>query len=159
VIAGNAGQGLPVTTGAIQPSSPSGIAAAGFVSKLDIAGQHLLFSTYFGALGPAVRSDITVSLQSVAVDSSNIIWLTGTSDPSSLPMPANSPVLGADYIAGLSPDGRSVRALFTAPAGSAGQSIAVMPGGLAVLGSQGSLLISSAAAGPPFMGITNSAGD
>lgn len=153
VIGGQAVDGLPVTPGVVQPSYLG--APAGFISKLDAAGQHLIFSTYFGG----DSTDSLSGLQSLALDSSDGIWLTGISDPSKLPQPPNTPTLGNTYIAALAPDASSVRLLLTAPDGAADRGLAILPAGeVAVLGSRGSLLLSSATTRVSLMGVANAAG-
>jgi uncharacterized protein (TIGR03437 family) len=150
---------LPVTPGALQTSDPvpsgSYYAYAEFVAKLDSSGSTLLFATYFGG-GNQEFSAISNQI-AVAVDSAGTIWLTGSSPTAELPAPAGAPLLGTDYIAGLSSDGSSLVSLFTAPNGAAGAAIVITAEGtLAALGSTGSLLISSSTAGPSLMGIAGS---
>ena len=98
------------------------------------------------------------AVQSLALDPLGTIWLTGISDPSSLPQPPDTPSLGNTYIAALAPDASSVQLLLTAPDGAADQGLAVLPAGeVAVLGSQSSLLLSSATARLSVMGAANAA--
>jgi uncharacterized protein (TIGR03437 family) len=157
VVAGISQQGLPVTPSALQTIYPvpsgSFFAYAGFVVKFDSSGTKLVFATYLGG------GSTSFNLLSLAgVDSAGTIWLTGSSVIGELPASAGTPLLGTDYIAGLSSDGSSLVSVFTAPAGAAGVSIALTPQStIAALGSAGSLLISSSTAGPSLMGIAGSA--
>jgi uncharacterized protein (TIGR03437 family) len=155
VVGGNAQQGLPVTPNALQsyPLPPgSYFAYAGFVAKFDSSGSKLLFATYLGG------GSVTSNGIAAAIDSTGTIWLTGSSATAALPALAGTPLIGTDYIAGLSSDGSTLVSLFTAPQGAAGVGIALTPQGTIVaLGSTGSLLISSSAPGPSLMGIAGSA--
>ena len=122
--------------------------------KFDSTGSTLLFATYLG--GGSVESN-GIAL-AAAADGAGTIWLTGSSAIAELPAPAGMPVLGTNYIAGLSSDGASFTSLFTAPNGAAGAGIATTPQGtLAALGFAGSVLISSSTTGPSLMGIAGSA--
>jgi len=152
VIGGATSDELPVTPGALQPTYLG--YPAGFISKLDAAGQHLLFSTYFGFGGNSLGRGLLLAL-----DSSDGIWLTGISDPSNLPQPPDTPSLGNTYIAALAPDASSVKLLLTTPEGAAGEGLVILPNGqVAVLGIWGSLLLSSATNRISVMGVANAAG-
>ena len=156
ILVGNAQQGLPVTPHALQTSYPvpsgSFFAYAGLVVKFSSSGT-LLFATYLG--GGSVTSN---GIALPAIDGAGTIWLTGSSSIGELPVLAGTPVLGTDYVAGLTPDGSSLVSLFTAPNGAAGAGVVITPqGSVAALGSGGSLLISSSTAGPSLMGIAGSA--
>jgi uncharacterized protein (TIGR03437 family) len=158
VAGGSAPSGFPVTSGAVQTSDPgsdAGTPYAGFVTELDSAATHLVFSTYFGS-----ASLLSGGVQALAVDSRNGIWLTGLSVPSALPGAAAQPALGPSYVASLSPDGSAVSTVFTAPAGAAGQALVVSQAeNFAVLGPAGSLLLSAPANSPSVAGVASSAGD
>jgi len=150
--AGTSPNGLNVTAGALQTSFPGAAVVpvgAGFVMKFNSGAQELLFSTYFGAEG---------EVDGVAVDSQGVIWVTGASPPGELPVTNVETLLGEDYLAGISPDGSSLSALFTAPSGMAGLGIILSPSGVTSLGGTGALLTASAGAGPSLVGIANSAG-
>jgi uncharacterized protein (TIGR03437 family) len=158
VVAGSAPDGFPVTPGSLQtayPGTQNLDVGAGFVTKLDKAAAHLVFSTYFG--DTRVLGGINVA--SVAIDSTNNIWLTGESRAAALPA-SLAPVLGPGYVASLSPDGSTVSTFLTAPEGAVGREIAVdARGRVAVLGSRGSFLLSSAEGAPSIVGVMNAAGD
>jgi hypothetical protein len=73
--------GFPVTAGALQTAFPfGGLGQAGFVSKLGVAGDALLYSTFFGIQGTNPRA--------VAVDPLGDAYLTGQT-------PRNFPTTGA----------------------------------------------------------------
>lgn len=161
IVGGAASTGFPITNGIVQPAFPkpmalSGLYYAGFVCKFDPSGQHLLFSTYFGGNSPAFGT--IAGVQSVAVDSLANVWITGGSDPSALPAPVGTALLGPTYIAGLSSDATKLLGLVTAPSGAAGQSIAVTGQDTVIaLGKSGSLLLASHSQGPSLVGLANSA--
>jgi uncharacterized protein (TIGR03437 family) len=161
VIAGSAeSNNLPVTAGALQPTSGSdcgGLASAGFVSKFDAPGQHLLYSTYLGGCGSAFQ--LSPSVSAVAVDSQGTIWITGASDPSILPIPAGTPMLGPRYTIGLSSDGSSIKSAFTAPAGATGQALVITAqGAIMTLGPAGSILPAPQNQSTALFGVANAAG-
>jgi len=93
----------------------------------------------------------------MALDTQGTIWVTGGSLPSELPVPSSVPILGSNYIVGLSPDGSTVTAAMTVPEGGAAQGIAISPQGPVALGKSGSTLIPVSAM-PALAGIANSAG-
>ncbi len=149
---------LPVTAGALQTTlSGTSLTDAGFILKLDPSAGQLLFGTYFGGSGQVGQLDYG-AVSGVTVDAQGIIWVTGVSPPEQLPAPAGTPLLGGAYLAGLSADGSSLAALFTAPQGFAGLAIASTGAGVVALGSSGALLTATVGAGPSLVGITNSAG-
>lgn len=159
VFSGNAPEGLFVTSGALQSSYPPELAGfdygAPFVAKVNAAATSYIFSTYFG--------EGTYQYQSpqgaLVLDSQGDIWLTGGSAPSVLPLPSSVPLIGDVYVAELSPDGSSVLAGITAPAGAAGRAIVLTPAGTpAALGSTGSLLVELANQPAALLGVENSAG-
>lgn len=152
ILAGDSLQGLPVTANAVEAAYPTSTAlAAGFVAKLDASGSKLLFATYFGDDEETSTSNGPVA---TAVDAAGTIWLAGSSAPSAMPTPSGAPLIGTNYIAGLSPDGSSLISFFTAPNGAANSSLAVTDQGtVADLGTSGELLISSIAVAPSLMGI------
>ena len=142
---------FPITSGAAQTKfpSPAGYIYAGYAAELDATGSKLLFATWLGAAplasaGPA----------SLAIDNAGFIWITGFAALGTLPAPPGTPLLGADYILRLAADGSSVLSLFSIPHGAAGASIqATATGAIDVLGTSGSLLISSTTEGPSFLGV------
>ena len=68
---------------AYQPSQGTSAANHVFVSKVDAAGQHLLYSTY-------LRGTATETASGVAVDNKNKIYLTGTTDSTDFPVTADA---------------------------------------------------------------------
>jgi len=144
VFAGTAALGFPISAGALQSTFPSasGEPYAGYLAKLDSTGSKILFSTW---LGGATSVDASTGPAGLVIDSAGIIWVTGGAALSSLPAPAGTPLLGEDYLAGISADGSSVLSLFTVPDGGAGEAIqTTAAGAVDVLGSSGALLISGA---------------
>jgi len=156
VLGGGTPNGFPVTPGALQTTYPAappeGLSEpyAGFVAKFDSAGANLLAATYFGGgVGDGVIA--------LSVDSADSIWITGRSDPGSLPGVPTP--LGTSFVANLSADLSAMTVIETAPAGAAGAAIQTSPdGGVTVLGSQGSLLLSDPSGSPAVVAVANAAG-
>ena len=156
VIAGNAVPGFPISAGAAQTvfPSPSGYAYAGYVAELDAIGSKLLFSTWLGG-GTSIMS--TAGPAALSIDPTGTIWITGSAGLATLPAPAGTPLLGENYIAGLSASGSSVLSLFTIPNGGAGAAIqATATGNVDALGVSGALLLSSTTVGPSLLGLAGS---
>jgi len=160
IVAGTTSSVLSLTSGALQTSFPESAGAsgsAGFVMKFDPAFEQLLFSTYFGGageLGPLLYGGVN----GLAVDSQGVIWIAGASPSEQLPAPEGTPLLGQNYLAGLSQDGSTLSALFTAPSGIAGLGVFLGANGVTSLGSTGALLTASPGQGPSLVSIANSAG-
>jgi uncharacterized protein (TIGR03437 family) len=157
VVAGRAHWGEPATTGAASSCADAN-ATGGFVAKLSGSSGAIQFLTYFGCLGQASSAP---AVNSVAVDASDAIWITGTApSSSSLPPAAISSGSGTTYLAQLAADGSSVEALYMAPAGLFGGELVLTPAGnLVLLGSAGILMLSNTAGGPSLLGgVANSAG-
>ncbi len=163
IVGGSAPAGFPVTAGALQTTYPGGNSAAnlpyaGFIAKLDPSASRYLFSTYLGGNVP-YQSGAANGVASIAIDAQGIVWATGGSLPSELPLPGGVPALGLTYVAGLSADGASLAGVFMVPTGAAGQAIAAgAQDTVAVLGSAGSLLTVSSGEAPSLAGVMNSAG-
>lgn len=155
VFGGTSVSTFPISANALQATfpSPPGAIYAGYVAKLDATGSKLLFSSWLGGAASNLTSSGPAAL---AVDTSGIIWVTGGAAPYSVPAPANTAILGESYIAGISNDGSSVVSLFTAPDNATGQAIQATSSGIASLGTSGTLLISSPAAGPSLLGFAAS---
>lgn len=153
VISGFTQGGLTTSAGALQPTFPGQLNTgqlAGFVAKIDTTGHQLLFATYFGG----GSGEITA----VTVDSQGLIWLTGSSNPSELPAPAGTRLLGNNFLSALNPNGSSVVELITAPQGAAGQALALSPDNeVLALGIASSLLVTTSQDGPSLLGVANSA--
>jgi uncharacterized protein (TIGR03437 family) len=154
LVAGSAGEGLPVTPQSLQSTIPLPNESAGFISKFDPDGQRLLSSTYFGS---GASLGVPTGVAALAIDTQGAIWITGASSPASLPAPPNTPLLGDTYVAGLSSDLSALTFIITAPAGAAGRAITLSNGAPIVLGSASSLLLVGSAPGPSLAGIANSA--
>jgi len=138
--------GSQTSAGALQ-SCPSP-AGGGFVTKLASANGAALFATNFGCGG---------IVNSVALDASGAIWITGTADPSSLPVTPSTPG-GPTYLAAIAPDGSSVEALYTGGAGMFGQALTLTPAGSPVVLGSGILMVPNSSGGPSLLGVGNSAG-
>ena len=151
LVAGSAGDGLPVTPQSLQSAIPPPNEYAGFISEFDPAAQQLLSSTYFGA-----GTSLETGVAAMAINTQGAIWITGFSLPASLPSPPNT-LLGDTYVASLSPDLSALTFLITAPAGAAGRAITFSNGVPIALGSANSLLLVGPAQGPSLVGIANSA--
>jgi uncharacterized protein (TIGR03437 family) len=135
------------------PGDPTGPLNAGFVAEVNALATGYVFSTYFG------DGVYQSSRGAVATDSQGNIWLTGSSDPQSLPFPPSAAQLGSTFIAELSAVGTSVLSGITAPAGAAGQGLRLLPNGSPVaLGTTGSILLIVSGQSASLMGIVNSAG-
>jgi uncharacterized protein (TIGR03437 family) len=161
IFGGGASSGLVVTNGALQSAFPGGNPTSsnptdgGFVAKVDSSAKGYLFSTYFGGLAFGFPSGVTELL----LDPQGDIWLTGGSDPSTLPLPGSIPLLGNTFVAELSADGATVIDAITAPAGAAGEGIVFTPNGSpTALGSAGSLLLDLPGQPASLVGVANSAG-
>jgi uncharacterized protein (TIGR03437 family) len=157
VAVGNASTGPSATTGAVQ-SCDSTTSSGGFVAKLSGPSGAIQFLTYFGC-----RSDVwtTVGVNSVALDASDAIWITGTApSPSSLPPAAISSRSGTTYVAELAADGSTAEALYLGPAGLLGQGVVLTPAAHpVVLGTAGFLMLANTDGGPSLLGgVANAAG-
>lgn len=174
VIGASGDSGFATTPGVVQAAYPASAAVqadannnyaptAGFVARLNPSATQFLFATWLGGnnfLRTIIGYNLFVGVngvRGVAVDADGTIWATGGSLPSELPMPNSNPILGADYVIGLSPDGSSVKTASTIPEGGAGLAIAISLQGPVALGKAGSILVpGSNAVG--VVGIVNSAG-
>jgi uncharacterized protein (TIGR03437 family) len=163
LLAGSSNLGFPVSSKALQTVYPGegNENPGGLLLKLDSTASQLIFATYFGGytpltgpIGDPPDAGPEASVNSVFVDASNTIWITGYSSNLGFP----GPILGPTYIADVSPDGSSLLSLVTAPEGAAGVQILAEPSGTIVaLGNQGSVLLSTSS-GPSIVGIANAAG-
>ncbi len=173
IIGGQAFTGFTTTSGALQAAYPGGPqtqsgngdydSAAGFLAKINPAASQYLFATYLGGnnfqrgISSYEMGSATNGVAGVALDTQGTIWATGGSVPSEIPLANSVPLVGSNYILGLSPDGSTVTAAMTVPEGGAAQGIAISPQGPVALGKSGSTLI-PASAMPALAGIANSAG-
>jgi hypothetical protein len=173
VIGGQAYTGFTATSGALQTAYPGGTetqpgntaydSAAGFVAKINPSATQYIFATYLGgnnyqrSISSYAILSATNGVTAAALDAEGTIWVTGGSLPSELPLPISVPILGSNYVVGLSPKGSNVTAATTAPEGGVGLGIAISPQGPVALGKSGSTLI-PAPAMPSLVGIANWAG-
>ncbi len=165
IIGGQAYTGFTATSGALQTTLPgaTGTSGAGFVAKIDAYAQRYLFATFLG--GSNFQQSISSygigsganGVTALTLDASGTIWTTGGAAPSTLPLSSSIPILGTNYVIGLSSDGASLTSAMTAPEGGAGLGIAISPQGPVVLGKSGSTLIPAPGATVSLAGITNSA--
>jgi hypothetical protein len=83
VVAGTAGDDLPVTTGVLSSTFPNNPASgtAGYVLKLNPAGSALVFSTYIPG---------TDAIEGTALDSSNNVYVSGLTQETNLPTSSNA---------------------------------------------------------------------
>ena len=105
---------FPSTATSYQPSGQGG-----FVAKLRPDGSAMAWATYFDGTSP----------QSIGLDSTGNVWVTGTTGSSPLPN-ANGWTSGPEFLASL--DGTGSRLTYSAlfPSGSVAQSVAVDQSGL-----------------------------
>ncbi len=157
VLAGGGNNGATPTPSALE--SCPGYGYTGFVAKLSGSSGAVEFLTNFGC-----EQSLTVLIppvNSVAIDASGTIWITGVADPSTLPAATMSSGSGPTYLAALAPDGSSVEALYMSAAGvfgMSGQGLALnSAGNPVVLDSAGFLMLSSTSGGPSLLGVANSA--
>ncbi len=135
--------GFPATKGAYQ-TGLSGAAGQSmtdaFAVKLNPAGM-MLWATYLGGPG----SD---SANSIGLDSSGDVWLTGV-DGSGFPLvpPVPSTLGGGNFLAELSADGSAL--LYSAQFPGVGESVAVDPSGVVHVASNTDL-VSTITPGQPF---------
>jgi hypothetical protein len=73
-ITGAATSGFPTTSGALQPTCSTTCA---FVAKLNPAGSALAYSSYFGGNPNPTDGSVTLTVNAVAVDTSQDIFLAG----------------------------------------------------------------------------------
>ncbi len=104
---------FPTTPGAYQTALSSGATSQAFILKLDTTGDTI-WASLFGPNG----SDATAI--AVAIDTSNNVWLTGTSSTGT----------GSGFVAELSADGSTLPYFETFPTGEAGQDVVVDPSGV-----------------------------
>ncbi|MGC9971093.1 MAG: SBBP repeat-containing protein [Bryobacteraceae bacterium] len=142
---------FPVTPGAYQ-TTLSGDSDA-FVAKLNRDGSGLVWGTYLGG-------SLEDAAQSVALDASGNVWLTGTTSSPDFPN-ANGWSQGSDFVAQLSASGTALLYSARFPAYSVAQALALEPSGLVHLAGQAGV-ISALAPSQPFsariFGMTNLAG-
>jgi uncharacterized protein (TIGR03437 family) len=165
IIGGQAYAGFTATSGALQTTLPvaTGTSGAGFAAKIDPSARHYLFATFLGAYFQPILSSYGIGngangVTGLALDANGTIWATGGAAPSTLPLSSSVPILGTNYILGLSPGGSSLTSATTAPEGGAGLAIAIAPQGPVALGKSGSTLIPTPGAPASLAGTANSAG-
>ncbi len=101
---------FPITAGAYQTSNPIETSVA-FISKLDPTGEHLLYSTYLGAVPPDGNWRSDTQANAIAVDANGSASITGWTSSHYFPLTAiagaiESGNLGTKcFVSRLSPDG------------------------------------------------------
>lgn len=172
IIGGQAFTGFTATSGVVQPAFPGGpqtqsgfayYTAAGFVAKINPSATQYLFATYLGGnnfqrgIGSYEMGAATNGVTGVTLDAIGTIWVTGGSLPSELPVASSVPILGTNYVIGLTADGSKVTSAITVPEAGAGLGIANSMLGPVALGKSGSTLMPVSTL-PSLAGIANSAG-
>ena len=94
---------FPTTPGAFQVTGPGGGTSA-FVTKIDPAGAHLLYSTYLGGPGRSVANALAVGADGSAV----VVGWAGPGFPEVNPIAEARGAVASAFLTKLSPDGRSV---------------------------------------------------
>jgi uncharacterized protein (TIGR03437 family) len=166
VLGGTAPSGFAITPGVVGPIYPGGYPPptdspyAGFVSKIDQSSGQYIFSTYLGGnVQPPSSAGGINGVTSLKVDSQGNILLTGGAIPSALPANPAPALLGQTFVGSLSANATRFTNVSTAPAGAAGQDIALTSSNLvAVLGRSGSLWIYPAGTLPGLVAVANAAG-
>ncbi len=124
---------FPVTAGAFQPEYGDGD-GDGFVTKLDVSGNRLLYSTFLGSSGADRGSGI-------AVDRSGHAWVAGQTDGNDFPITTAAGDSGREdtrsdaFLAKINPDGKTL-AFSTRLGGSRQEEsacVAIDPSGCAYL--------------------------
>ncbi len=114
VIAGRAGEGFPVTEGALQTTFEGGVATDlygaqdGFFAKLSADGSRVLFASYFGSEDGSIIRDVAVDRGGHPILAAGYqrgalpeAWFAGVVQP-------RPPGRGDGLVAKVSPDGRRV---------------------------------------------------
>lgn len=115
-IAGYTSADFAATPGAYQTTYDGGNDAEAFAMKLDPTGATV-WATFLGG-----QSNPNTLAPSISLDSSDNVWLTGTSGTTS--------AAGPSFVAELSADGSALPYLAYFPLAEAGQDIAVGPSGM-----------------------------
>jgi uncharacterized protein (TIGR03437 family) len=148
-LAGDGNNVGPLPASGLQPVAPA--STAGFVLKVDSGLQSVLWGTYFGAEYLGARG-----VEGIAIDGSGNVWLTGFSRGSYLPNPIDTGLDSLPFVAELAPDGSSILNLVSSQFG--GAAVASTPsGGVAVLGTTDSFLLTASPDQPSLLMIANSA--
>ncbi len=142
VLAGQAPD-FATTAGVIQPevffSYPRG-----FVAKLNAQGAAMVWATYFGEPGP----------YSIALDSGDDVWLTGSSELRNLPPLTGTPELGESFIARISADARTLKDLYL---GAGGTALVRTPNNRIAAAGGRAIWIETATTGPSLLLTANAA--
>jgi uncharacterized protein (TIGR03437 family) len=144
----------PVYAGpATPPPLGSAPPADAFVAKLKPDGSGMVWATYLG--GPSADAG-----QSLAVDSSGNVWVTGTT--SSLTFPnADGWTPGGDFLVEVDSTGSALSYSAEFPSGSTAQAVALVASGSVQVAGQGGLVSTIRTVLPPvarIFGIVNAAG-
>jgi uncharacterized protein (TIGR03437 family) len=172
VIGGSADTGFTTTAGVLQTAFPGRAetqgnndyyAPAGYVAEISGDASQLRFATWMGGnnfqrgIGSYSLGAAANGVTGVAIAADSTIWVTGGSLPSELPLPASMPILGSNYLIGLTDDGSRFVSGTTVPEAGAALAVAIAPLGPVVLGKSGSVLTPTSGL-ISLAGVTNSAG-
>lgn len=150
---------FPATPGSLQPvfgSGPNttgvfvGVPSDAFLAKLNPTGTAYTWATFLGGTG----NDLG---KSIAVDSAQNVWTTGTTTSPNFPN-AQGTSQGGDFLVEASSSGSSLLYASRYPTGIAAQAVAIDPAGfLHVAGSSGivSLIVPNAKPSISILGIQN----
>jgi uncharacterized protein (TIGR03437 family) len=153
---------FPATPGAYQPKFSLPVTdpypppfTDAFAAKLRPDGSGMTWATYLGRGGADAA-------QSLAVDSSGNVWISGTTLSADFPDQSGAPEgFRPEFAAEFNASGSALSYIARYPDGSAAQAVAIgAAGSIVIAGSAGvvSSFTAGAAAAPRLLGITNGAG-
>ena len=144
---------FPATAGALQTAFAG---AAAFVAKLNPTGSAMVWATFLGVADAA---------QTIAIDSADNVWVSGTTNPTGFPTNVSVTPNGSEFLAELNSTGSALSYAALFPSGTVAQALAVDAGdAVHVGGSTGLISAFSPGSAPgktsaPWMfGIANAAG-
>jgi uncharacterized protein (TIGR03437 family) len=156
VLIGGAAPGFQTTAGTFQAALPADAQWSGFLAKLNPAASQFIWSTYMG--GNQSGQGISARVDSIAVNASGQIAITGYSDPTLLPSVTGVTYFGDTYSAWISSDGSTITSLYVGADQATGQALVLTSSGtLSALGRAGSLWIENSGAGPSLFSTATAA--
>jgi uncharacterized protein (TIGR03437 family) len=150
---------FPTTPGVVQPTIPRRddlnnlTIQNAFAAKMNSSGAGLVYSTYLAGMGHDIGN-------AIAVDPQGHAWLTGTTTSPDFPALPGSLSLGNAFLFELETDASRFVRCYRLPAGSAGQSLAVIsPTEIVTLGPSGAAARWSfgVASTPSILAVANAA--